>query len=50
MTAIDPRAAIESIPSAYNFAADILERNLAAGRGEKPVYIDPRSTPVFRLR
>ena len=33
--------AIDSIPRAYNFAADILERNLAAGRAGKPAYIDP---------
>ena len=31
--AVDPRAAVEAIPRSYNFAADILERNLAAGRG-----------------
>src|SRR5262245_65525729 len=39
---LDPRAAIDAIPRVYNFAADILERNLKAGRGKKPVYIDPR--------
>ena len=27
--ALDPRAAVEAIPRSYNFAADILERNLA---------------------
>jgi benzoate-CoA ligase family protein len=43
----DPRAAIESIPRAYNFAADILERNLAAGRANKPVYIDPRGSWTY---
>ncbi|MBV9349058.1 MAG: benzoate-CoA ligase family protein [Pseudolabrys sp.] len=37
--------AIESVgevPRDYNFAADILESNLKAGRANKPVYIDPR--------
>src|SRR5437660_6043866 len=39
---IDARAAIDAIPRSYNFAADIIERNLRAGRADKPVYIDPR--------
>jgi hypothetical protein len=43
----DPREAIESIPRAYNFAADILQRNLAAGRANKPVYIDPRGSWTY---
>jgi benzoate-CoA ligase family protein len=43
----DPRAAIESIPRTYNFAADILDRNLAAGRASKPVYIDPRGSWTY---
>jgi benzoate-CoA ligase family protein len=47
MTPFDPRAAIESIPSAYNFAADILDRNLMAGRAAKPVYIDPRGSWTY---
>jgi benzoate-CoA ligase len=34
--------AIDSVPRAYNFAADVLRRNLAAGRAGKPAYIDPR--------
>jgi benzoate-CoA ligase len=34
----------EPIPRAYNFAADILRRNLDAGRGGKPAYIDPRGS------
>ena len=42
LSSFDPGAAIDSIPRAYNFAADILERNLAAGRASKPAYIDPR--------
>ena len=45
--AIDPRAAVEAIPRSYNFAADILERNLAAGRADKPAYIDPRGTWTY---
>src|SRR5262245_32075352 len=44
---VDPRAAIEAIPRAYNFAADILERNLAAGRGQKPAFIDPRGSWTY---
>jgi benzoate-CoA ligase family protein len=38
----DANAAIAAIPRAYNFAADILERNLTAGRADKPAFIDPR--------
>ena len=36
--AVDARAAIDAIPRDYNFAADIFERNLAAGRASKPAY------------
>ena len=39
---VDARAAIDAVPRNYNFAADIIERNLKAGRANKPVYIDPR--------
>src|SRR5436190_10131314 len=42
--AFDARAAVAAIPRVYNFAADILERNLKAGRADKPVYIDPRGS------
>jgi len=45
--AVDPRAAVETIPRSYNFAADILERNLAAGRGQKPAFIDPRGSWTY---
>jgi len=45
--AVDPRAAVEAIPRSYNFAADILERNLAAGRGQKPAFIDPRGSWTY---
>src|SRR5262245_333087 len=44
---VDPRAAIEAIPREYNFAADILERNLAAGRAKKPAFIDPRGSWTY---
>src|ERR671937_2486232 len=45
---IDARAAIDAIPRSYNFAADIIERNLRAGRADKPVYIDPRGVWSYR--
>src|SRR3954469_7262498 len=45
--AVDPRAAVEAVPRSYNFAADILERNLAAGRGQKPAFIDPRGSWTY---
>src|SRR5215831_13871874 len=44
---VDPRAAIEAIPRNYNFAADILERNLAAGRAGKAAFIDPRGSWTY---
>jgi len=44
---IDPRAAIDAIPRDYNFAADLLDRNLKAGRANKPAYIDPRGTWTY---
>src|SRR6202049_500195 len=34
-------------PREYNFAADVLERNLRAGRADKPAYVDPRGTWSF---
>ena len=45
--AFDVRAAIDAIPRAYNFAADILDRNLAAGRAGKPAFIDPRGSWTY---
>jgi benzoate-CoA ligase family protein len=39
--AIDPGAAIDAVPRSYNFTADIIGRNIRAGRADKPVYIDP---------
>src|SRR5829696_176867 len=44
---IDPRAAIDAIPREYNFAADLLQRNIKAGRANKPAYIDPRGTWTY---
>ncbi len=45
--ALDPRQAIERIPRDYNFAADLLERNLAAGRADKAAFIDPRGSWTY---
>ena len=35
------------IPRDYNFAADVLERNIAAGRANKPAYIDACGTHTY---
>jgi benzoate-CoA ligase len=40
-------APADGAPREYNFAADILERNLRAGRGRKPAYVDPRGSWSF---
>ena len=40
----DPAGAI---PRDYNFAADISQRNLAAGRADKPAFIDPRGSWTY---
>ena len=40
-------APADTIPRAYNFAADILERNLAAGRARKAAYIDSRGSYTY---
>jgi benzoate-CoA ligase family protein len=37
----------DAIPRQYNFAADILQRNLAAGRAVKPAFIDPRGAWTY---
>src|SRR5580693_6949324 len=37
-------APVDAVPRDYNFAADILKRNLDAGRGDKAVYIDHRGS------
>ena len=41
------RAPAGAIPREYNFAADIIDRNLKAGRADKPVFIDPRGTWTY---
>ena len=37
-------ASADAIPRDYNFAADILKRNLDAGRADKAAYIDHRGS------
>jgi benzoate-CoA ligase len=39
--------AVGTVPRQYNFAADILDRNLKAGRAGKPVFVDPRGTWTY---
>src|SRR3569623_262477 len=49
MTAAAGRAgAMGVVPRDYNFAADALARNLAAGRADKPAYIDGHRTLTYR--
>jgi benzoate-CoA ligase len=38
---------VGDIPRQYNFAADILDSNLKAGRAGKPVYIDQRGSWTY---
>ena len=38
---------VGAIPRQYNFAADILDRNVKAGRANKPVFIDPRGAWTY---
>src|SRR6185437_8984341 len=38
---------VGAIPRDYNFAADVLAANLAAGRAGKPAYIDSRGTWTY---
>ncbi|MEA2979268.1 MAG: benzoate-CoA ligase, partial [Alphaproteobacteria bacterium] len=38
---------VGAIPRNYNFAADILDRNLKPGRAGKPAFIDPRGTWTY---
>jgi benzoate-CoA ligase family protein len=40
-------SAADGIPRTYNFANDILSRNLAAGRTRKPAFIDPRGSWTY---
>jgi benzoate-CoA ligase family protein len=39
-----PRASADAIPRNYNFAADILKRNLDAGRSRKIAFVDHRGS------
>ena len=41
------RDPVGAIPREYNFAADILDRNLKAGRANKPAFIDPRGSWTY---
>ena len=41
---VDP---VATIPRVYNFADDILRRNLDAGRAGKPAFIDPRGSWTY---
>ena len=38
---------VGEVPRDYNFAADVLQRNLDAGRANKPAYIDARGTLTY---
>ncbi len=38
---------VGAIPRHYNFAADILDRNIKAGRADKPAFIDPRGAWTY---
>ncbi|MCF8478514.1 MAG: benzoate-CoA ligase family protein [Pseudolabrys sp.] len=38
---------VGAIPRAYNFAVDVLQRNLDAGRANKPAYIDQRGPLTY---
>jgi benzoate-CoA ligase family protein len=42
-----PTDPVGAIPRAYNFAADILQRNIAAGRANKPAFIDPSGSWTY---
>src|SRR5262249_37514552 len=39
---------VGAIPRDYNFAADVLQSNLDAGRGDKPAYLDARGTHTYK--
>ncbi len=42
-----PADPVGAIPREYNFAADILDRNLKAGRANKVAFIDPRGSWTY---
>src|SRR5436190_6397476 len=44
---VAPTDPVGAIPRDYNFAADILDRNLKAGRANKPAFIDPRGSWTY---
>src|SRR5579875_2757085 len=48
MTAASAAEVMGKVPRDYNFAADVLARNLAAGRADKPAYIDGHRTLTYR--
>src|SRR5512141_416866 len=45
--ATDAAEPVGAVPRDYNFAADVLKRNLAAGRANKPAYIDGAHTLTY---
>jgi benzoate-CoA ligase family protein len=47
MSMVPGEAAVDAVPRDYNFAADVLSRNLEAGRAGKVAYIDPRGTWTY---
>ena len=42
-----PPASADAVPRNYNFAADVLKRNLDAGRSNKPAHIDHRKVWTY---
>src|SRR5260370_5978679 len=46
-SALSPVNPAAAIPRVYNFADDILRRNLDAGRASKPAFIDPRGSWTY---
>ena len=42
-----PTALADAVPHDYNFAADVLEGNLRAGRAGRNAYIDPRGSWTY---
>lgn len=43
----NPAEPVGAVPRDYNFAADVLKRNLDAGRANKPAYIDARGSWTY---
>jgi benzoate-CoA ligase family protein len=44
---VGPAGTADAIPRDYNFADDILRRNLMAGRADKAAFIDPRGSWTY---